>query len=144
MAPHDGDDWVDLLAPAGIKLTFPRRMNRTSTEANLHINVLKDPVFLWSDYNHLTLYTGGIFIPDTQYIITIDSAALDLDGKPLGTTKSLGFLTSPIRVIACSPQQAAMGVRTDTRLTLTFNTNVDRTSFAAVTSLVSRDNDTVQ
>jgi hypothetical protein len=109
MAPHDGDDWVDLLAPAGIKLTFPRRMNRTSTEANLHINVLKDPVFLWSDYNHLTLYTGGIFIPDTQYIITIDSAALDLDGTPSGITKNLSFLTSPIRVTACSPQQAAMG-----------------------------------
>jgi hypothetical protein len=144
MVPHDGDDWVDLLAPSGIKLTFPRRMNRASTEANLRINVLKDPVFLWTDYNHLTLYTGGIFIPDTQYTITIDSAALDLDGKPIGTTQSLSFLTSPIRVTDCSPQQAAMGVRTDTRLILTFNTDVDRTSFTAVTSLVSRDNDTVQ
>jgi hypothetical protein len=143
MLPHNGDDWVDLVSSTGIKLTFPRRMEKTSTEDHLHVNVLPDPVFLWTDYNHLTVYTGGIFIPDTQYVITIDSAALDLDGNALGKAETLGFATSPIQVTASSPLRGALGVYTNTRMTLTFNTYVDRTSFSARTSLISRANDTV-
>jgi hypothetical protein len=143
MLPHNGDDWVDLLAPTGIQLTFPRRMNRTSTEAHLHINVVRDPVFLWTDYNHLTVYTGGIFIPDTTYAISVDSATLDLDSVPLGRTERLSFRTGPLRVTASSPQLGALGVYTNSRVVLTFNTYVDRTSFPAIASLVSRSGDTV-
>lgn len=144
MMPHNGDDWVDLLSPSGIQLIFPRRMNKASTEAHLHINVLPDPVFLWTDYNQLTVYTGGIFIPDTQYVITLDSAALDLDGTPVGKSETLSFLTSPIQVTGSSPQNGALGVYTNTTILLTLNTYVDRTSFPGVLSLVSRSGDTVQ
>ncbi len=144
MLPHNGDDWVDLIASTGIQLIFPRRMNKASTEDHLHVNVIPDPVFLWTDYNHLTVYTGGVFIPDTQYVITIDSAALDLDEKPLGKAEKLTFQTSPIQVTASSPQRGALGVYTNTSIILTFNTYVDRTSFTGVTSLISRDGDTVQ
>jgi len=144
MLPHSGDDWVDLLAPNGIQMIFPRRMDQASTEAHLHLNVLPDPVFMWTDYNTLTIYTGGVFFPDTKYVITLDSAALDLDNTAIGKAETLSFQTSPIIVTGSTPQRGALGVYTNTSIVLTFNTYVDRTSFAGVSSLVSRSGDTVQ
>jgi hypothetical protein len=143
MVPHDGDDWVALLAINGIKITFPRRMNEASVESNTTVNLAPDAVFLWTDYNHLTIYTGGIFVPETTYVVTIDSAALDLDGAPLGATKVMSFKTEPIRIKSTTPARGALGVDTDIRIVLKFNTYMDRTSFASLTQLVSNDGDTV-
>ncbi|MBD3244165.1 MAG: hypothetical protein GF331_26475, partial [Chitinivibrionales bacterium] len=143
MVPHDGDDWVSPFAPNGIRITFPRRMNEASVEAHTHVNLAPDAVFLWHDYNNVTLYTGGLFVPETTYVVTIDSAALDLDGEPLGETKELSFQTAPIRVVSTAPARAQLGVNTQTDITMRFNTYMDRTTFAGRSWLVSDAGDTV-
>jgi hypothetical protein len=143
MLPHNGDDWVALITD-GIKLTFPGRMDETSTEAAIAVNLCARPIFLWQDYNHLTIYTGGIFVPDTLYAVTIGSAALDLDGKPLGTADTLSFRTAPIQITQSDPQRGKIGFPPGNSLTLTFNTFMDRTSFASCCVLVSDSGDTVR
>jgi hypothetical protein len=141
MLPHDGDDWVALIQ-AGIKLTFPRRMDEASTQAGISVNLKAKPEFLWQDYNHLTIYTGGFFVPDTTYVITIDAGVKDLDGKALGTTKTLSFKTEPIRIAQTAPARGQIGVALTNDIIFTFNTYMDRSSFAERCVLASTDGDT--
>jgi hypothetical protein len=142
MIPHDGDDWVSPLAPNGIQFTFPRRMDE-STEEYITVNLEPNPIFLWRDFNKLTIYTGGIFVPDTTYVITIGADAPDLGGEPLGEEKVLTFATEPIRITATDPARGELGVNTDSYITLTFNTHVDRSSIAGRATLSSAAGDTV-
>ena len=142
MTPHDRDDWVSPLAPNGIKLVFPRRMNENSVSNNTTVNLVDDPIFLWHDYNEVTIYTGGQFVPETTYVVTIGADAEDLGGEPLGEDKVLSFSTEPIRVKSTSPVRGALGVNVDINIILAFNTNVDRTTFGSRCALVSRDGDT--
>jgi hypothetical protein len=144
MLPHNGDDWVDLISPGGIKLTFPRRMDEASVEANISVNLVANPIFLWQDFNEVNIYTGGQFVPETTYIITIDSSATDLGGTPIGETKVLSFKTAPIRIDNTTPKRGSYGIQTDTDIMLDFNTYMDRASFAGLISLVSQNGDTVQ
>jgi Bacterial Ig-like domain len=141
MVPPSGDDWVALIN-TGIQLTFPRRMDQTSTEAAIGISVGKAPVFLWQDYNNLTLYTGGVFVPDTQYTIIVAATAQDLDKKPLDKADTLGFRTAPIQISTSSPTRGQIGFAPSNSLILTFNTYMDRNSVAQVAALVSSAGDT--
>jgi hypothetical protein len=142
MLPHDGDDWVPLIS-SGIALTFPRRMDETSTQAGISVNLKARPMFLWQDYNHLTVYTGGIFAPDTTYVITISANVKDLDGKPLGTDDTLSFRTEPIKITQTTPARGQIGVALTNNIVMAFNTYMDRTSFASRCVLASDDGDTV-
>ena len=142
MLPHDGDDWVPLIS-SGIALTFPRRMDETSTQAGISVNLKARPMFLWQDYNHLTVYTGGIFAPDTTYVITISANVKDLDGKPLGTADTLSFHTEPIKITQTTPARGQIGVALRNDIVFTFNTYMDRTSFASRCVLASDAGDTV-
>jgi hypothetical protein len=141
MVPHNGDDWVPLIR-SGITLTFPRRMDEASTQAGISVNLKTKPEFLWQDYNHLTIYTGGFFVPDTTYVITIDPAIKDLDGKALGTAETLSFGTEPIRISQTQPVRGQIGVALTNDIIFTFNTYMDRSSFAQRCVLVSTQGDT--
>ncbi len=141
MAPHNGDDWVALIQ-SGIRLTFPRRMDEASTQAGISVNLKAQPEFLWQDYNHLTIYTGGFFVPDTTYMITIDPGIKDLDGKALGTAETLSFRTEPVRISQTQPARGQIGVALTNDILFTFNTYMDRSSFAGRCVLASNDGDT--
>jgi len=141
MVPHDGDDWVPLIS-SGINLTFPRRMDEASTKASIHIIPAGNPILLWTDYNHLTIYTGGTFIPDTTYVITIDASAEDLDGVPLGEADTLRFRTAPIRVSQSDPMRGKIGFPAGNSLSITFNTFMDRISVGSHSRLMSDAGDT--
>jgi hypothetical protein len=142
MLPHDGDDWVPLIN-TGIQFTFPRRMSEQSVQANLKINLCPKPSFLWQDYNHVNVYVGGIYVPDTTYVITIDSSMQDIEGKAIDTTRVMRFRTAPINVVSTVPQRGAVGVTYSSTITITFDTYIDRTSIAPLVSLVSADGDTI-
>jgi hypothetical protein len=142
MIPHSGDDWVSLIN-RGISLTFPKRMDQASTEAGIKVNLHSDPIFLWTDYNHLTIYTGGIFVPDTTYIITIDAAVKDLDNVPVGKADTLRFGTAPIGVSQSDPMRGEIGFPPGNSMVITFNTYMDQTSFPSRCTLVSKAGDTV-
>ncbi len=141
MTPHNGDDWVALIR-SGISLTFPRRMDEISTQAGITVNLKAKPEFLWQDYNHLTVYTGGFFVPDTTYIITIDPTVKDLGGKALGTAETLSFRTEPIRITQTLPARGQIGVALTNDILFTFNTYMDRSSFAQRCILASSAGDT--
>jgi hypothetical protein len=141
MLPHDGDDWVALIR-AGIALTFPRRMDEVSTQAGIKVNLKAKPEFLWQDYNHLTIYTGGFFVPDTTYVITIDAGVKDIEGKPWGKAETLSFATEPIRISSSQPVRGQIGVPLTNDIIFTFNTYMDRSSFTGRCALVSEDGDT--
>jgi hypothetical protein len=142
MVPHNGDDWVPLIS-SGIQLTFPKRMSETSVETGVTINLAQNPIFLWTDYSKVNIYTGGLFVPDTTYIITIDSSIQDIEGAALGEPSVLSFRTAPIKISQTTPARAQIGVNAKTDITLAFNTYMDRTSIAPITDLVSRNGDTV-
>ncbi len=143
MLPRNGEDWVNLLAPQGINLTFPARMNEASVESNISIDLVERPFFIWRDYNEVNIYTGGTFIPDTTYTVTINGDALNLGGTPLGETKKLTFSTAPIRVTSSTPAKGTFGVKTNVIPTIRFNTYMDRTSFASFLSLTDFDGNDV-
>lgn len=142
--PHNGDDWVDVICANGISITFPKRMNQKSVEEHLHINLGTKPVFLWKDYNVLTLYTGGIFIPDTTYEITVDSATLDLGGKTLGIEKIVSFKTAPLSVLSTSPAKGQLGVNAGANIQINFNSYMDISSFNSKLKCTSSDGQTVE
>lgn len=143
MTPNNGDDFVDLQAPSGIRLVFPRRMDQQSVESHLSLSPDTSFFTIWTDYNHLTIYTGGFFVPDTTYSIRIDSSALDIEGNPLGETTTLNFSTRSIRVTGSNPDRGELGVSPSGNLELTFNTNMDQTTVASRLTLVSSRNDTI-
>lgn len=142
--PHNGDDWVDVICANGISITFPKRMNQKSVEEHLHINLGTKPVFLWKNYNVLTLYTGGIFIPDTTYEITFDSVTLDLGGNILGSEKIISFKTAPLSVLSTSPAKGQLGVNSGTNIQINFNSYMDITSFNSKLKCTSSDGTTVE
>jgi hypothetical protein len=141
MLPHDGDDWVPLIR-TGISLTFPRRMDEASTQAGIGVNLKAKPEFLWQDYNHMMIYTGGFFVPDTTYVITIDAGVKDIEGKPWGKAETLSFATEPIRISSSQPTRGQIGVPLTNDIIFTFNTYMDRGSFAGRCALVSEGGDT--
>jgi hypothetical protein len=142
MVPHHGDDWVSLISN-GIQMTFPRRMNEEVTNAAISVNLKADPVFLWKDYNHMTIFTGGIFVPDTTYIVKISTGALDIEGAALlSQQKVLTFRTEPIKIMQTVPARGTIGVSTGSTVQLQFNTYMDRTSFQSRFTCVSSDGET--
>ncbi|MBN1602549.1 MAG: Ig-like domain-containing protein [Chitinispirillaceae bacterium] len=144
MIPHNGDDWVSLISN-GIQMTFPRRMNEEATNAAIRVNMKADPVFLWKNYNQMTIFTGGIFVPDTTYVITITTDALDIEGTALlSEQKMLSFRTEPIKIVQTIPARGTIGVSAGSNVTLQFNTYMDRTSFQPRFACVSSEGDTAE
>jgi hypothetical protein len=142
MVPHHGDDWVALIS-SGIQMTFPRRMNEDATNASIHVNLKANPVLLWKDYNHMTIFTGGIFVPDTTYVITISTGALDIENSALlSEPKELSFRTEPIKIVQSIPARGTIGVSAGSTVSFQFNTYMDRTSFQPRFTCTSSDGDT--
>jgi hypothetical protein len=142
MVPHHGDDWVALIS-SGIQMTFPRRMNEDATNASIHVNLKANPVLLWKDYNHMTIFTGGIFVPDTTYVITISTGALDIENSALlSEPKVLSFRTEPIKIVQSIPARGTIGVSAGSTVSFQFNTYMDRTSFQPRFTCTSSDGDT--
>ena len=96
--PSHGDINVDIIASNGIQITFPRNMDETTTEDAVTITPSSDKIFIWPQKHQLTIYTGGIFRAETQYFITVDSTAQDLDGVKLGYQFSFSFNTAPVSI----------------------------------------------
>lgn len=143
MLPNNGDDWVPLISN-GIQLTFPRRMNEELTGKAISVNLADKPVFLWKNYNLVTLFTGGLFVPDTTYRITIAATAVDIEGNPLlSENKTLTFSTAPIKIEQTQPARGTIGVNVATPVTITFNTYMDRTSIPSKFACIADDGDTV-
>jgi hypothetical protein len=55
-------------------------------------------IFIWPNYNTLTIYTGGIFQAETTYEIEVDKTAQDLDGNLMQHPFSFSFTTAPIGI----------------------------------------------
>jgi hypothetical protein len=145
MDPYNGEDYVDLMHNQGITITFPKRMDQASVEAHLRmVPSDTDAILLWKDYNKLAILTSGrILMPDTTYTITIDSAALDADGNVLGKTTVLSFSTRSIMVTGATPAYGDMMADPGSVLILSFNTYMDKNTFAGRIALVSGNGDTV-
>ena len=123
-SPSRGDMNVDLISYNGIRIIFPRNMNKESVESAISITPCDDPVFIWPDNNILTIYTGGVFYAGTTYSITIDSTAEDLDGILLGVPFSFSFSTSKVEVERTSPRNGELFVDLCREIDLVFNTYI--------------------
>lgn len=120
--PVHGDVDVDLLSTSGIQITFPRRMDPVSTELAISMTPDVERIYIWPSGNKLTIYTGGPFLADTTYYITIDSSAKDLDGVSLGETFSFYFSTAPVSIKYTSPRNGELYVNPSTDIIMYFNT----------------------
>jgi len=126
--PSHGDVEVDLITSNGIQITFPRNMDRVSTENAIHVAPVSDIMYLWPQKNQLTLYTGGVLHADTEYSITIDETAEDLDGIKLGNPFSFSFKTAPVSVTSSSPRNGELFVSPSAPIYLYFNTYMQKST----------------
>lgn len=108
--PYHGDVDVDLMYLNGITVTFPRNMDFTSTENAISMIPDVDRIFIWPEYNQLTIYTGGPFIADTDYQITIGSSAMDRDGIELGEPFTFEFNTASVEIESTYPRNGQLFV----------------------------------
>lgn len=126
--PAHGDIDVALLSYNGIQITFPRNMDPVSTENAISMIPESDPIFIWPEYNKLTIYTGGAFHADAEYSIVIDSTAKDLDGVHLGHPFSFAFSTASVGLSSTYPSNGELFVSRNQNIRLTFNTYMVRSS----------------
>jgi hypothetical protein len=127
-SPYHGDVDVELINHNGIQLTFPRNMDQSSTEAAISIEPERDVIFIWPDYNSLTIYTGGIFLAETTYNIEVDETAKDLDGNLMQHPFSFSFTTAPVGVRSTYPRNGQLFVDPDDAITMYFNTYILKSS----------------
>ncbi|MFA6455409.1 MAG: Ig-like domain-containing protein [Bacteroidota bacterium] len=123
--PVHGDINVSPLNYSGISMTFPRRMDRISTEAAITVTPDMNKVFLWGEENRISLYTGGPFLSDTLITVTVDGTAKDKDGVALGHQFTFSFRTAPVRLEYSYPSNGEIYVATNRILQMSFNTYVD-------------------
>jgi hypothetical protein len=127
--PYHGDVHVNLINSNGISITFPRNMNFSSTEQAISMIPNVERIYIWPEYNKLTIYTGGPFIADTDYKITIDGTALDRDGIALGEDFDFEFNTAPVSVSSTSPRNGQLFVDySNAPVTIRFNTYMIRST----------------
>jgi hypothetical protein len=135
-SPVHGEINVEPLSYNGIELTFPRRMNPASTEADVTVTPTIDKIFLWPDENVLRIYTGGPLLSDTTFTVTVAGSALDKDGVPLGTPFTFSFRTAPFRVSSTTPANAEVFVSPSQSVYLNFNNYVIRSSVQSAFSIL--------
>jgi len=128
-SPYHGDIEVNLISSGGIQITFPRNMNQSLTENAISVTPDVDHLFIWPAYNQLTIYTGGVFLADTIYNITIDSTAEDLDGVKLGKIFDFSFETASVQLTNTYPRNGELFVNyDDPYIRLYFNTFMKKSS----------------
>jgi Bacterial Ig-like domain/Carboxypeptidase regulatory-like domain len=127
--PYHGDVDVNLLYLNGINITFPRNMDFESTEVAITMVPDIDRIFIWPAYNKLTIYTGGPFLADTDYKISINESAKDRDGTELGEPFSFEFNTASVAVSSTFPRNGQLFVDySDAPVTIWFNTYMLRST----------------
>lgn len=134
-SPVDGDIDIAPLSYSGIQVTFPRRMDQTSTEAALTVTPSDSRIVLWPQGNVMTIYMGGVFRTSATYVVTIDSTALDLDKNPLGQRFSFSFRTAPVQVAYTYPSNGQLFVVPGSAVTMNFNTYVLKSTAEASFSI---------
>jgi hypothetical protein len=133
--PVDGDNNVTPANYGGITITFPRRMDPASTEAATTITPSMNQIFLWPSENVMTIYTGGPYLSDTTITVTISESAKDKDGTPLSKPFSFWFRTAPLQITSTTPTNAQLYIATDQKITVNFNSYVDKNSFQTAFSI---------
>jgi hypothetical protein len=123
-SPSHGDINVDPVSSNGILITFPRRMDPTSTEAATTISPPMNKVILWPDGNQMKIYTGGPFLSDTTITVKIAGTARDKDGIPLAQDFQFWFRTAPLGVGYTYPTNAQLYVSPDQTIGISFNSYV--------------------
>jgi hypothetical protein len=98
-APSDGDTAVD---PAEyVTINFTREMNPTSLQSALTFNpttafdVHVDP----ADGRRAIIAPSELLAPNTTYQVSVNTAALDVDGNQLGRDQTIRFTTGSPRVL---------------------------------------------
>jgi len=133
--PIDGDIDVQPLTYDGITVTFPRRMNKHSTQQAVSITPNDSRIFVWPDSNRMKIYLGGVFRADTTYHVSIDSTALDLDGNKLGEQFAFSFRTASVALSNTYPTNAELFVSTGAYVRMNFNTYVLKSSVETAFSI---------
>ena len=103
-------------------------MDQSSTEEAISIDPRSDVIFIWPTYNSLTIYTGGIFLAETNYQIMVDETARDLDGNLMQHPFSFSFTTAPVGIRSTYPRNGQLFVDPDDAITLYFNTYILKSS----------------
>jgi hypothetical protein len=126
--PYHGDVDVALLMNSGIRITFPRNMDQESTENALHMTPASEIIFIWPQLNEMVIYTGGVLRAATEYVISIDADATDLDGNQLGYPFEFSFTTAGVGLSSTYPGNGELFVSTSQDIRLYFNTYMIKSS----------------
>ena len=133
--PTHGDINVSPMSYGGIRLTFPRRMDPSSTEAATTVSPAMNHMILWPSGNVMTIYTGGPMLTDTTITVRVNSSARDLDGIPLGKDFSFSFRTAPFELTSTYPRNAELFVSPFQQISLYFNTYVIKSTVESAFSI---------
>jgi hypothetical protein len=134
--PVNGDFDVEPMGyNSGITVTFPRRMDPSSTELALSLDPPLNRAVLWPEGNVMRIWTGGPFPSDATITAQINGTARDRDGFPMNETFSFSFRTAPFNVRYTSPANAQMYVVQSNPITISFNNYVDKASVQSAFSI---------
>ncbi len=133
--PVHGDIDVSPLSTYGMRLTFPRRMDRTSTEAATSVTPPMNMVFLWPADNVMQIHTGGPLVSDREIKVVVAGTARDLDGIPMGEDFDFSFETAPFQVQGTSPGNAQVFVDPSREIHLSFNSYVQLSTVSGAVSI---------
>lgn len=142
--PVHGDIDVSPINYSGISMTFPRRMDKLSTEAAISVTPNLNRVFLWNEENRVSLYTGGPLLTDTLITVTVDSTARDKDGVKLGHRYTFSFRTAPVRMEYSYPNNGEIFVNTGLSIQMNFNTYIDLSSIRSGFSITPAHTGTIE
>ncbi|MGA1790058.1 MAG: Ig-like domain-containing protein [bacterium] len=132
-SPWPEADANDVSLDTNIAVTFSRAMDTNSVEAHFTIDPNISGTFSWLSGN-----TRVVFQPDTplesntEYEVTIDANARDLDGIPLGVSQTWSFTTVlvPIfpTVVSVFPTEGETAASIYTNVSVTFSLEMDTNS----------------
>lgn len=119
-----------VLIPSVIIIAFDEPMDRASVEERFKIEPQIDGQFIWNDTNdQLTFQPAELLPKDTAFTVEIGVGAVSMKGGVLEQPITHGFRTiGPVRVTNTSPGNGAGDMEINTRISITFNQEVDHES----------------
>lgn len=83
---------------ADFRLTFNYPMDRDAVAAALRFEPALTYSLSWENDQHLSIIPDEQFVPNTEYIIALDTQAVDKTGVPLAKEQSWKFLSAPLQM----------------------------------------------
>ncbi|MCK5087864.1 MAG: Ig-like domain-containing protein, partial [Melioribacteraceae bacterium] len=136
-------DESNVLISSSITIDFNRIMNKASVESAFVIEPNVDGTFSWTNNESQLIFSPASNLEGkTEYRVSIDSTARDLNGKTLNSIYRFSFITvrTKLELITHYPATNDINVSTKPDLIFKFDASLDQNSLAGNVLFVDEEN----